>query len=661
MDVDGAQYGLESEMVNGGAGVSQYQQNGLVEPAPQMHAPTSTSQYEDNSGPAVFRGFHAPPSYAWGRPLVETRGDDPTTPEDRQQEACPESPESPGSASAVAATPGVPAEAPLHPTRPKSIDMSSPLRGGSCESSMKLAFTAAMEELQRCQSSCASLREESRGVPVAEVETWCSSLGRHLEQMVDKLQEKLETHRTKSRAKDEAIRRLFKQLQDQRCAREIPPQSAPGSAQRSSSTEARRDLLPESSPHDASGSPERCEDHLGDAGEAIDAGMPLRSPRISVEESTPVKESEDVNVVIDCFDDQDLRCAHAEVDGGEDVLRLATPLILPPEVSPAPAAHRNVHSNLVSDDKRTAVVPRSRRSTDVGSQKSLNRQPAEKTQQAHLQRELAQLRRRDNDLGVQLRMRETQVEQLTATLNELQAVTQRQIRLYKRQLDLKDNSLQALHEKFSGHPPSAAAPSTAQSAGCSHAGNPAGSDTGNIRERGARRHPVQASSTTSSLSGVAQVAVGASSPVAGAGAGSVGIASASGSMSLAHAAAQEQRRRGRGGATPRVSDGDRGRANVTWPAKKEPRDRSLGALPHSPWTKHRDVASHAHTQVAAEVSLRRRTSQPGSRSFGRSTSADDPNRRKVPKRTQPNYDADPGVIGKSTRHRDGAGVPRQRR
>eukprot|EP00927_Polykrikos_kofoidii_P048475 TRINITY_DN4274_c0_g1_i6.p1 TRINITY_DN4274_c0_g1~~TRINITY_DN4274_c0_g1_i6.p1 ORF type:complete len:551 (-),score=103.68 TRINITY_DN4274_c0_g1_i6:121-1671(-) len=516
-----------------------------------------------------------------------------------------------------------------------------------------------MEELQRCQSSCASLREESRGVPVAEVETWCSSLGRHLEQMVDKLQEKLETHRTKSRAKDEAIKRLFKQLQDQRCASEIgiPPQGAPGSAQRSSSTEARRDLLPECSPHHASGSLERREDHLGNAGQAIDASMPPRSPRSPVAGCTLVEESEDVNVVIDGFDDQGFRGELAQIDGGEDELHLATPLTLPPEVS----QHRNVHANLVSDDKRTAVVPRSRRSTDVGSQKSLNRQPAEKTQQAHLQRELAQLRRRDNDLEVQLRMRETEVGQLTDALNELQAVTQRQIRLYKRQLDLKDNSLQALHEKFSGHPPSAAAPSTAQSAGCSHAGNPAGSDTGNIRERGARRHPVQASSTTSSLSGVAQVAVGASSPVAGAGAGSVGIASASGSMSLAHAAAQEQRRRGRGGATPRVSDGDRGRANVTWPAKKEPRDRSLGALPHSPWTKHRDVASHAHTQVAAEVSLRRRTAQPENGSFGRSTSADDPHRRKVPKRTQPNYDADPGVIGKSTRHRDGAGVPRQRR
>eukprot|EP00425_Heterocapsa_triquetra_P033647 CAMPEP_0195112442 /NCGR_PEP_ID=MMETSP0448-20130528/99131_1 /TAXON_ID=66468 /ORGANISM="Heterocapsa triquestra, Strain CCMP 448" /LENGTH=91 /DNA_ID=CAMNT_0040149293 /DNA_START=9 /DNA_END=281 /DNA_ORIENTATION=+ len=56
--------------------------------------------------------------------------------------------------------------------------------------------------------------------------------------------------------------------------------------------------------------------------------------------------------------------------------------------------------------------------------------------------------RRDQDLAGQLRSKEAQVEHLTNTLRELQVVTQRQIGLYKRQLHLKDSSLQSMQEEL---------------------------------------------------------------------------------------------------------------------------------------------------------------------------------------------------------------------
>jgi len=67
-----------------------------------------------------------------------------------------------------------------------------------------------------------------------------------------------------------------------------------------------------------------------------------------------------------------------------------------------------------------------------------------KSQNMNFRREVANLRRQNAETVNQLRARDTQIDQLTGTLRELQIVTQRQTELYKRQLSLKDDSLQAL-------------------------------------------------------------------------------------------------------------------------------------------------------------------------------------------------------------------------
>merc|ERR1719502_2586462 len=62
----------------------------------------------------------------------------------------------------------------------------------------------------------------------------------------------------------------------------------------------------------------------------------------------------------------------------------------------------------------------------------------ERAQQAQLRREVAHLRRGHVELVGQLRARDAQVEQLTAMIREL--VAQRQIGLYKRQLNLQEDN-----------------------------------------------------------------------------------------------------------------------------------------------------------------------------------------------------------------------------
>lgn len=258
-----------------------------------------------------------------------------------------------------------------------------------------------------------------------------------------------------------------------------------------------------------------------------------------------------------------------------------------------------------------------------------------------LRREVAQLRRRDNDLAGQLRAREQQVDQLTATLRELQLVTQRQIGLYKRQLHLKDNSLQALQEELmDGNPqathrsqqvvPGASTPEAsrvpansaaiqAASAVLTTAGIPiigidnVGPSSAGNPPRSSRRHLVQ----VPSAGGGGSLTTSAYQPGGSAG-------------GLHHSASE--RRTGastttshRSGNTPRPSDNERGRGSHAPPApgKKDPRDRSLGALPHSPRPKPRDIGALPQSGGGEAPSSRRRTMPPVA---ARSTSAEERSR-----------------------------------
>lgn len=274
----------------------------------------------------------------------------------------------------------------------------------------------------------------------------------------------------------------------------------------------------------------------------------------------------------------------------------------------------------------------------VASQKSLGR-PATGRGEAQAQQlrrsttdQVVGGRRRDVDLACQLQAKQQQVDQLQATLRELQLVTSRQIGLYKRQLHLKEHSLQALQEELmldrgqQGPATAVATPVVQPGNTASAASNSEGT------ARGTRQHRSQVSSGGGSL---------VATPAGG----------------LSHSASQ--RRTGPGGdTTPRPGDQARGRPthsqNSTWPAPaKKDRERSLGAMPHSPRSKNREVVNQG------EGASRRRTSPPGpGPAIGRSTSEERAHRRRD---AEPHPHPHP-VGHKVYRSRDsGAAMARNRR
>jgi hypothetical protein len=224
------------------------------------------------------------------------------------------------------------------------------------------------------------------------------------------------------------------------------------------------------------------------------------------------------------------------------------------------------------------------------------------------------------------------VEQLTATLRELQLVTSRQIGLYKRQLHLKDNSLQALQEELMmdrGQQAPAISTAGASVSGSSLTvsaampptnGMDAVANAGAGSQRNSRRHMVQVPSA-STTGGGGSLTTSAYQPSGG----ERGLFHSASERRTAATAANSHR----SGHTPRPSDNERGRGAhagstpTAAPGKKDPRDRSLGAMPHSPRPKARDIGLSGSAAVGEGPASRRRTMPPVA---GRSTSAEERSR-----------------------------------
>jgi len=648
-------------------------------PPPPPAQPASSSYPEDHQGPAIFQGFQPPPSYAWGRLAVDGK--------DGADEPTPVSPKgtSGGTASGHGAAQPPPAEPPTSaaaassaeaqpsmPVRVKSIGMSTPPPGRSGESSMKTALAAAMEELHRCQSKCKQLRTEKRGVPPEEVEAWCGSITKGLQAIEVGLEKKLEAHRVKSRAKDDTIKKLHKRLQAaERAASElfVAPSASP--CQNSPATDLRQGLLSHDSsqPHLTPRLSSVPSDFHG-ADTAGTSPLPLvRTPRVSGPGEPGILSETDMTIAVQGGtniteeaamltwppggESQMLHRARGRFQGGDGETSLArlgiqavgrdsldgaaTMPQMPHAGSPSSTATTRASSSTqIGEDKDRS----SRGNRHVASQKSLGRPATGRGDAREMLRrsttdQMAGGRRRDVDLACQLQAKQQQVDQLQATLRELQLVTSRQIGLYKRQLHLKEHSLQALQEELmldrgqQGPATAVATPVVHPSNTSSAASNSEG--TG----RGTRKHSSQVSSGGGSL-----------------------VATPAGSPGLGHSASQ--RRTGRGGdTTPRPGEDGRGRRehsqNSTWPApaKKDPRERSLGALPHSPRSKNRDVVNHG------EGASRRRTSPPGpGPAIGRSTSAEERGTRRRDAEPHQPHPAGPKVY----RSRDsGAATARHRR
>lgn len=203
---------------------------------------------------------------------------------------------------------------------------------------------------------------------------------------------------------------------------------------------------------------------------------------------------------------------------------------------------------------------------------------SERAQHAQLRREVAQLRRAHMELVSQLRARDVQVEQLTAMIRDL--VAQRQLGL---QRQMQESLHAPEHEKRSPQLGSAAP----------------GSASLDSRDRAPRFR--------SSMSALVSAQERRAQEIA---ASSLRTAEAERSRMIAAAAAVAATGVPASGALSAVPPKTRDRD----------RDRSAGALPHTPRRKLRDAIGHP-TRVAVETPASRRRTTSGTRAVIRSASA----------------------------------------
>lgn len=748
--------GYHNSVVGSDAAQAHCYQSVLQEPPQAIATP-----YMDEQPPAMFQGFQPPPSYAWGRYVEDSPRASGT--EEGGTAVCtatpPTQPPSPAPAAAV----------PLHP---KSINMCSPKRSSSSAqcgdlsaASLRGLFAASVEQLRRCQGSCEQLRGEKRGVPVAEVQSWCASVTKQLSGVCDLLETRLEAYRQKSLAKDATIKALFRRLQQVEHATNdlffLPAPSGHGAHMRHGSRDGMHDMAvtpanlvsalvtPPAPPRgqaveDSMRPDGRLQRGGGDASGASSASLPPLSSDATVaaaaavlsgraQAASPAASRRGRSASMDqeraaggtvssrrsgsganspaAAAAATAACAAAAADPANQISampqtrRLSQPLSRkasaalevmtddqqlvpqpqqsPPQPGTTPhhgppmpsSARSSVGSGAAAHPSATGGTGETRRRhSAVGAGMGSTGQAGEHAAaaahkgrrdqlglQENLRRDVGHIRRRDADLAGHLRQRESQVEQLTATLREVQLATQRQIGLYKRQLHLKDNDIHALQAQLTQQGPTVAgAAAAAAAAAAAGASSPTSASTGDGPTRTNRRHFPQAAPSAS---------------------GAVARTLSPAQQLAAYTAqAAPLKHRGAGGnragpSTPRMPESsDRGRNNVTttWPIpKKEPRERSAGPPLHSsPRAKLRDAqvgASSNHGAAAvsgaaaragadAEVQ-RRRTSRTAA--MHRSTSAEE----RGNSRRRMALEVDAAATAKAQRIRDNAALTthRQRR
>lgn len=91
---------------------------------------------------------------------------------------------------------------------------------------------------------------------------------------------------------------------------------------------------------------------------------------------------------------------------------------------------------------------RAARETSQRDNREQARDKGDQPQIAYLRQEIAQMRRRNNELSAQVRQRETQMDGLTNMIKEMQVTAQRQSGLFKRQLHLRDDTLLQMQEEL---------------------------------------------------------------------------------------------------------------------------------------------------------------------------------------------------------------------
>jgi len=446
---------------------------------------------------------------------------------------------------------------------------------------MEQTLASAMGELESCRMRLERLRAEKRcGVPLGEVERWCASITTQLSAVGNSVAAKLEACNSMVRRRDTAIRRLHRQVQE---LSELGTRVSDSGQVSEPCSAAQAVVGPVGWPFSRN----------------ANTGTSTPATTDGAEDGRPVGR----RLASDISDAESTPSILSTVRSGG----------LP---SASPSSRSGQH---LDEEKTPGGIPRTRRVTGSPSVESAAREiqklnarrgttdayALERAQHAQLRREVAHLRRGHVELVGQLRARDAQVEQLTAMIRELLA--QRQIGLYKRQLNLQDNSLYALQEEILLDRNAPAGP----------------------RNAGPRNAPASEMllDRNAPVGGAAQSAPNGERSFRGA--RPLGGTSASGPSLMVNT----DRRTSRSGLGPgtRASDGGhsvasgsfpvsvagetRGRvsgAAGAGPATSVRRERSMSAAPYTPRGKLRDLVGHP-TRVAVET--------PGARSSGRTTSA----------------------------------------
>eukprot|EP00928_Gymnodinium_smaydae_P086793 TRINITY_DN71219_c0_g1_i1.p1 TRINITY_DN71219_c0_g1~~TRINITY_DN71219_c0_g1_i1.p1 ORF type:complete len:814 (-),score=177.49 TRINITY_DN71219_c0_g1_i1:100-2427(-) len=568
-------------------------------PAPQV--------VEDSQGPAVFKGFQPPPSFAWAQQAPVPSSADVAAAQGGDAAAAPEG-----------ASAEVPLAPPLEVLPPRPIRLNPEVEAeGRGEVSNALAAVA--DELRRCQEACGALRAERRAaVPAGEAVAWCGAVAEQLQRAGNTLEEKLKAFSQRSRAKETAILKLHAKVRTaeaelaEKLARQREAQQQQQQRLASTPCASSERLQPCAAAAAAAIGGQGAPPH-------VNVGGGHTSPRSPSMQSAGGRSGRSTRG-----------------DDPEDHRR--TP---PVTARSRPAAPRLSTGARGSD--------REQQRSGAGQQAALAGTVSQASGHGHsaagvsagavrpggalggaggaTSPTLGPARRRSAipsagacagasstvDLEEQLRQKDAEVEQLTKNLHALQQNRDLQLSFWKRELQSK------------GIQQAAAAAATLQH----HSGGPAAPGMGGGQgaamssqagNRTARRPTHPQASSPQPGGGVFPAASREGVPAAVAARGF-------GADTPRHAHGHHQHHEGgevQGRGRPSAASASAASmATSTWPLpRKEPRDRSLGTLPRSPRAKPREVAASATSvQQLASAAARRRTPPPPATI--RSTSAEE--------------------------------------
>lgn len=336
------------------------------------------------------------------------------------------------------------------------------------ESSLKVALADTMAELQRHQNACAQLRLEQRlTVPIGDVQEWCSKVSDQLRTVCDSLEGKVDQWRQKMAEKNLVIRRLHEKLKMQQRASKEDGSHTPRTPQ------PRAVMLPGGYPRSPSGQDVLLRNVSGESPRALRVGVEsspvvgsrtprLASPQAYAEDRKPVEISQDLREDTDPIDPNENSGELDNVDEAscatpagqaKDMLEgmcPSTPQQRLAGYGPSGVRMAEDRGGLRSRPTRTNPPPAATHASTAQRSSLRKEGPVGelKLQNTNFRREVANLRRQNAEMVNQLRARDGQIDQLTGTLRELQIVTQRQMELYKRQLSMKDESLQAIQDEL---------------------------------------------------------------------------------------------------------------------------------------------------------------------------------------------------------------------